>query len=54
VRLFTPTAKIVLDYPAVKFTDYMTLLKIDDEWKIINKTFYDEPKQTQEVNKTSE
>ncbi len=38
------TAKIILDYPAVKFTDYMTLLKIDGEWKIINKTFYAEPK----------
>ncbi len=35
---------IVLDYPTVKFTDYMSLLKIDGEWKIINKTFYAEPK----------
>lgn len=35
-------AKIVLDYPAVKFTDYMSLLKIDGEWKIVNKTFYAE------------
>lgn len=32
-------AKIVLDYPSVRFTDYMSLLKIDGEWKIINKTF---------------
>jgi len=38
-------AKVVLDYPTVKFTDYMTLLKIDGEWKIINKTFYAEPKE---------
>lgn len=37
-------AKIVLDYPKVKFTDYMSLLKIDGEWKIVNKTFYSEPK----------
>ena len=36
--------KIVLDYPQVKFTDYMSMLKIDGEWKIINKTFYAEPK----------
>jgi len=35
---------IVLDYPNVKFTDYMSLLKIDGEWKIINKTFTSEPK----------
>lgn len=37
-------AKITLDYPTVKFTDYMSLLKIDDEWKIVNKSFYAEPK----------
>ncbi len=35
---------IVLDYPTVKFTDYMSLLKVDGEWKIINKTFYAELK----------
>lgn len=48
------TAKIVLDYPTVKFTDYMTLLKIDGEWKIINKSFYAEPKpapETKNANK---
>lgn len=37
--------KIVLDYPSVKFVDYMTLLKIDGEWKIVNKAFYAEPKE---------
>lgn len=37
--------KIILDYPTVKFVDYMTLLKINGEWKIINKSFYAEPKQ---------
>ena len=37
-------AKITLDYPTIKFTDYMTLLKIDGEWKIVNKSFYAEPK----------
>lgn len=40
-------ARIVLDYPAVKFVDYMTLLKIDGEWKIVNKSFYAEPKKAQ-------
>lgn len=35
---------IVLDYPATRFVDYMSLLKVDGEWKIINKTFYAEPK----------
>lgn len=38
------SAKIVLDYPAVKFTDYMNLLKIDGQWQIVNKTFNAEPK----------
>ena len=37
-------AKVVLDYPQVKFTDYMSLLKIDGQWMIVNKTFYAEPK----------
>lgn len=36
--------KIVLDYPTVKFTDYMSLLKVGEEWKIVNKVFYAEPK----------
>jgi Putative lumazine-binding len=40
-------AKIVLDYPQVKFTDYMSLLKIDGQWMIVNKTFYAEPKAKQ-------
>jgi len=37
-------AKVVLDYPHVRFVDYLSLLKIGDEWKIINKTFYAQPK----------
>lgn len=38
--------KIILDYPNGKFVDYMTLLKINGEWKIINKSFHFEPKTT--------
>ena len=40
-------AKIVLDYPTVRFVDYMTLLKMNGEWKIINKSFYAEQKKAQ-------
>jgi hypothetical protein len=40
----TGVGKIVLDYPEVRFVDYLTLLKIDGEWKIVNKSFYAEPK----------
>jgi hypothetical protein len=32
-------AKITLTYPEVTFTDYMTLLKIDGEWRIVSKVF---------------
>ncbi|MCA1557364.1 MAG: nuclear transport factor 2 family protein [Acidobacteria bacterium] len=39
--------KVTLDYPAVRFTDYMSMLKIDGEWKIVNKTFYAEQKARQ-------
>lgn len=38
------TAKVVLDYPEVVFTDYMNLLQIDGVWKIANKTFSAAPK----------
>lgn len=37
------SARIKLDYPQTAFTDYMQLLKIDGEWKIVSKTFYAEP-----------
>ncbi len=31
--------KLVLDYPSASITDYMTLLKIDGRWWIVNKAF---------------
>ena len=36
--------KIVLDYPKVTFTDYMTLVKVDGEWRIVAKAYHAEPK----------
>jgi len=36
--------KITLEYPTVTFTDYMSLLKIDGTWKIVNKVFHAEPR----------
>ncbi len=44
--------KIILDYPNVKFTDYMSLLKINGEWKIVNKAFYMERKKTNKKGAT--
>lgn len=32
-------AKITLIYPSVTFTDYMSLLKVGDDWKIVAKLF---------------
>ena len=37
-------ARIVLDYPQATLIDYMSLLKVDGEWKIVNKVFNAEPK----------
>jgi hypothetical protein len=37
-------AKVVLDYPTVTFVDYMSLLKTESGWKIVNKTFNAQPK----------
>ena len=36
--------KIELDYPNALLTDYMHLLKIDGEWKIVHKIFHSAPK----------
>jgi hypothetical protein len=36
--------KIELDYPSGRIVDYMSLLKIGGEWKMVNKIFYREPK----------
>ena len=38
-------AKVELDYPQVRFVDYFTLLKIDGQWRIMNKIFSRHPKQ---------
>lgn len=36
--------KIELDYPTSRFIDYMSLLKINGEWRIVNKSFHRAPK----------
>jgi hypothetical protein len=38
------SAKIELDYPQVLLVDYMSLLKVDGRWVIVNKIFTREPK----------
>ncbi|MNP22104.1 putative lumazine-binding protein [compost metagenome] len=34
------TAKVVDDFLGLRFTDYLSLLKIDRQWRVINKLFY--------------
>jgi hypothetical protein len=31
--------KVILDYPGVTLTDYMTLLRVDGKWQIVAKAF---------------
>ena len=40
-------AKLEIEYPTFTFVDYMNLLKIDGEWKIVSKIFYRQPKSEQ-------
>lgn len=37
-------AKLTLDYPNAVLTDYLSLLKVDGEWKIVHKIFNARPK----------
>jgi hypothetical protein len=37
-------AELELDYPAVRFVDYLSLLRVDGEWLIVNKSFQAHPK----------
>jgi len=34
------SAKVEEDYPKSHYTDYVSLLKVNGEWKIVNKIFY--------------
>ena len=36
-------AKVVLDYPNARFTDYFALLKVDGEWRVMTKIFHRAP-----------
>lgn len=40
----TAAAELELDYPAVRFVDYLSLLRVDGEWLIVNKSFQAYPK----------
>ena len=38
------TAKLKIEYDTFAFIDYMNLLKIDGEWKVVSKIFYRQAK----------
>jgi hypothetical protein len=38
------TVKVADLYQGLRFTDYLTLLNVEDQWLIINKAFHHEPK----------
>ncbi|HKR10522.1 MAG TPA: nuclear transport factor 2 family protein [Pyrinomonadaceae bacterium] len=46
------TARIVLDYPEITMIDYMSLLKVNGEWKIVNKVFNAMPKAKTKTDST--
>jgi protease I len=38
-------ARLEIAYPDFAFIDYMNLLKVDGEWKIVSKIFYKKTKE---------
>jgi hypothetical protein len=38
------SVKVEEDYPTSHYTDYVSLLKLDGQWKIVNKVFYAQSK----------
>ncbi len=36
------SARLEIDYPTFRFVDFMNLLKIDGEWKVVSKIFFRE------------
>lgn len=39
---YTAIAKTELFWPGIYYFDYLTLMKIDGQWKIVHKTWYEE------------
>ena len=37
---YAAVAKVELDYPDVSFVDYLSLLKLDGKWVVVNKIFH--------------
>ena len=44
IKGYTALAKTELFWPGIYYYDYLTLIKVDGDWKIIHKTWYEEVK----------
>lgn len=42
VKGYTAVAKTELFWPGIYYYDFLTLIKIDGDWKIVHKTWYEE------------
>lgn len=42
IKGYTALAKTELFWPGIYYYDYLTLIKIDVQWKIVHKTWYEE------------
>ncbi|MDO9553425.1 nuclear transport factor 2 family protein [Rhodonellum sp.] len=42
IKGYTAMAKTELFWPGIYYFDYLTLIKIDEKWKIVHKTWYEE------------
>jgi len=42
VKGYTALAKTELFWPGIYYYDYLTLIKMDGDWKIVHKTWYEE------------
>lgn len=42
IKGYTAVAKTELFWPGIYYYDFLTLIKIDGQWKIVHKTWYEE------------
>lgn len=42
IKGYTALAKTELFWPGIYYYDYLTLIRIDGQWKIVHKTWYEE------------
>ena len=42
IKGYTAVAKTELYWPGIYYYDFLTLIKIDGQWKIVHKTWYEE------------